>query len=82
MSAGDLGALFSAQGDVARWRAERENACARLELACACESRAYLLSQHEPLASLGIDREVMRKLLAFTAHHDKDRLRRELGGAA
>lgn len=79
MSAGDLGALFSAQGEVARWRAERENASARLELARAKESRAFLLSQHEPLASLGIDREVMRKLLSFTAHHDKERLLRELG---
>lgn len=75
----DLADLFAAQAEVRRWKAERENADARLELARTSEARAYLLSQYEPVASLGVDREVLRKLLAFTAHHDKARLQRDIG---
>lgn len=78
MSANDLSTLFSAGTEVSRWRAEGENASARLEIARTKEARAYLLSQHEPVASLGIDREVLRVLLNFTAHHDRSRLTREL----
>lgn len=78
MAANDLGALFSAQADVARWRAERDSATAHLELAQTKEARAYLISQHEPIASLGVDRDVLRALLEFTAHHDKARLHRDL----
>jgi hypothetical protein len=78
MSADDLGRLFDSQSEVRRWSAERENATARLELARTSEARAYLLSQHEPVASLGLKREQLRVLLAFTAHHDKARLHREL----
>lgn len=77
-NAHDLADLFAATDRIARWTAERENATARLELARAAEARAYLLSQHEPVASLGIDRNVLRVLLAFTAHHDKARLAREV----
>lgn len=73
----DLLKLFAAQERVRRWTAERENAEARLTLARTDEARAYLLSQHEPVASMGIDREALRTLLAFTAHHDKARLARE-----
>lgn len=76
--ANDLTALFDAQEQVRRWSAESENASARLELARTKEARAFLLSQHEPVASLGIDRNVLRVLLAFTAHHDHARLKREL----
>lgn len=78
MAADDLGRMFSANEQVARWRAERENATARLELAQASEARAFLLSQYEPVNRLGIDREALRVLLAFTAHHDKARLDREV----
>ena len=78
MSASDLGHLFDSQSDVRRWVAERENASARLDLARTCEARAYLLSQHEPVASLGINRNVLRILLSYTAHHDRARLHREL----
>lgn len=74
----DLQNLFSAQEEVRRWRAECENASARLELAQNRESRAHLLSQYEPAHSLGIDREVLRILLNFTAHHDVNRMNREL----
>jgi len=74
----DLTNLFDSHTHVARWTAERENASARLDLARASEARAYLISQHEPIHSLGIDRNVLRVLLHFTAHHDKARLTREL----
>jgi len=78
MSGHDLQRLFSAEGDVRRWRAESENAGARLQLARADEARAFLLSQHEPVASLAVDRCALRVLLSFTQHCDKDRLRREV----
>lgn len=74
--------LFIAQAHVARWRAEHENASARLELAEAAECMAYLVSQHEPLHSLGIDRNVMTVLLSFVQHHDKHRLERALAQLA
>ena len=74
----DLANLYSAHDHVARWKAEGENASARLSLARASEARAYLLSQHEPVASLGLDRNVLRVLLNFTAHHDVARMTREL----
>ena len=74
----DLARLFSAQKDVARWKAEHENASARLELARTNDARALLLSQYEPVSSLGIDREALRVLLNFTVHHDTARLNREL----
>ena len=74
----DLAKLFAAQGEVRRWQAERENATARLQMARADEARAFLLSQHEPVASLGIDRATLRVLLDFTVHCDKARLTREI----
>ena len=73
-----LAQLFSAQDQVARWRAERENATARLELAQANECMAFLISQHEPLHTLGIDRNTLATLFSFVRHHDKARLDREL----
>lgn len=78
MSGHDLQALFSAQEEVRRWRAESENASARLQLATAKEARATLLSQHEPVASLGMDREALRILLSFTVHGDNKRMHREV----
>lgn len=74
----DLATLFAAQGDVKRWQAERENASARLDLARCNEACAYLISQHEPVASLGINREVLRVLLSYVRHADTKRLHREL----
>lgn len=78
MSGQDLQALFSAQEEVRRWRAESENASARLQLATAKEARAALLSNHEPVASLGMDREALRILLSFTVHGDTKRMHREV----
>ena len=83
MSAQDLTKIYQSRIECARWAAERENATARLSLARAREARAILLSQHEPVNSLGIDREKLRLLLDYTAHHEFARLEREcreLGG--
>lgn len=62
---------------VRRWMAERENADARLELARVRECCKLLVSQYDPVSSLGIDRERLAVLLDFVQHHDTSRLRRE-----
>ena len=62
---------------VRRWMAECENADARLELARVRECCKLLVSQYDPVASLGIDRERLAVLLDFVQHHDTSRLRRE-----
>jgi hypothetical protein len=62
---------------VRRWMAERENASARLELARTRECCSLLISQHDPVFSMGIDRDALKILLGFIAHHDTHRLRRE-----
>lgn len=64
--------------EVKRWRAENENASARLELARMKEAIALLLAQHEPVASLGIRRDALRVLLDYVRHHDTHRLAREV----
>lgn len=78
MSVHDLDTLFLAQEELRRWRAESENASARLELAKAKEARAALLSRHEPVAMLGIDREALRILLSFTVHCNPTLMLREV----
>lgn len=60
-----------------RWTAEMENAEARRELAVTRECCALLVSQHDPVAALGIDRARLKVLLSFVQHHDPARLRRE-----
>lgn len=74
----DLAHLYQAQDQTARWRAERENASARLELAQRNERAALLISQHEPVASLGLDREHLRFVLGYLQHGDMNRLGRDL----
>jgi len=73
----DLSVLFSEQDKVARWMAESENASARLQIARMNEHCARLISQHEPVASLGIDRERLRLVLNYVRHGDLARLDRE-----
>lgn len=74
----DLGYLFSQHDKVARWKAEWENASARMELEKIRERHAVLLSQHEPVASLGLDRERLRLALAYVVQHgDLARLGRD-----
>lgn len=62
---------------VRRWMAERENAEARMELARMRECCRLLISQYDPVFSLGIDRERLKVLLDFVQHQDPARLRRE-----
>ena len=73
----DLAALFSEQERVSRWKAESENAGARLQIARMNEHCAHLISQHEPVASLGLDRERLRIALNYVRHGDLARLGRE-----
>jgi ribosomal protein S27AE len=73
----DLARYFSATDKVARWKAECENSSARLELAHHDERMAMLLSQHEPVFSIGIDREKLRLILHFIQHGDLNRLERD-----
>ena len=62
---------------VRRWEAERENAGAQLQLALTRECCKLLVSQYDPVHSLGIDRAALKVLLDFVLHHDPQRLRRE-----
>ena len=64
--------------EVRRWEAERENANARLDLARTRECCKLLVSQYNPVRSLGMDRDALKVLLSFVMHHDPDRLRREV----
>lgn len=73
----DLSILFKAQDKVERWIAERENASARLELARIDENCARLISQHEPLATLGIDREVLKLILRYVKNGNVSGLMRD-----
>ena len=74
----DLSDLFAAQDKSARCKAEAENALTRYELAMVEERCAYLISQHEPIASAGIDREKLRLILKYVRHGQLRRLVREL----
>ena len=74
----DLATLFNCQEKSARWEAEWENAIARLELAKIDEHCAYLISQHEPIGSLNIDRDKIRIVLRYIRHGNLDRLDRDL----
>ena len=73
----DLAVLFSRQDQEARWKAEVENATARLEIARINKHCAYLISQHEPVAGLGLDRERLRLVLDYIRHGDLSRLTRD-----
>ena len=64
--------------EVRRWEAERENANARLALARTKECCRLLVSQYDPVYSLGMDRDALKILLSFVTHHDPARLRREV----
>ena len=74
----DFNNFMRAEDEVLRWRAERENASARLELANMRRNMAMLISQHEPLCDLRIDRDQLRELFKFVCHNDKKRLEREV----
>jgi len=61
----DLNTLFYREEEVRRWKAESENANARLQIANIRKRMAFLLSQYEPIHSLNIDRETVRKIFNF-----------------
>lgn len=64
--------------EVARWKAERENATARFEIAGIKRRRVELIMQHDPANYLGIDRDRLRLALDYVViHGDLLRLRRE-----
>ena len=48
-----------------RWRAECENAGARLELAQIKARLAEVLSQHQPVADLKLDRDDLRVVIDY-----------------
>lgn len=73
----EFGMYPNNNNEVRRWLAEGENASARLELARMRECCKLLVSQHDPVHSLGIDRGALKVLLDFVQHHDTERLRRE-----
>lgn len=73
----DFGMYPSNTDAARRWTAERENAGAQLELALTRECCRLLVSQCDPVHSLGIDRDALKVLLDFVQHHDTHRLRRE-----
>jgi hypothetical protein len=71
--------LFRAEDEVRRWTAEWENASGRMELAKVKQRAAYLISQYEPINSIGIDRKILLELLDFvTVHGDMERMKRNL----
>jgi hypothetical protein len=59
----DLSKAHKQRDELTRWIAERENATARCELARMKERLWLVLSQHEPVNSLGLNREALRKVL-------------------
>lgn len=69
----DFKRLMHADTEVQRRRAECEAADAKLEIARMLRNIAFLLSQHEPVATLGLDREALSRALAFVQHGDVER---------
>lgn len=58
---------------------ERANyASAAVDVARMRHAAALLVSQHEPVASLGMDRDQLRVLLRYVDHGDETRMWREL----
>lgn len=61
----DFAAYMRAKTVTAEKRARYDHAAAALELAIMKERCAEILSQHEPLNTLGIDRDAAAKLIQF-----------------
>ena len=60
-----FGRYMSAQETTRKYRAERDAATARVDLAEMRERCAQLISQHEPLNTLGLDRDAVARPLRF-----------------
>ena len=61
----DFSRYMSAKETTARYRAQREAASAGLDLAQMRERCAEVISQHEPLNTLGLNRDAVRRLVLF-----------------
>lgn len=64
----DLELLFKAEDKVTRWIAERNYASAQLDLATMRRNMRCLISQHEPLNSIDIDRDKLRIIFSYIEH--------------
>ena len=76
----DLQNLFQNDTEVKAARAEYNASSSNLELAKMRRNIAMLLSQHEPVNTLGVDREALRILLDYVKHGDYNRLQLEVMG--
>lgn len=74
----DLELLFKAEEKVNRWEAECNYASAQLDLALIRRNMRHLISQHEPLNSLGVDRDKLRAIFSYVEHGDIMRLEKEV----
>lgn len=79
MSINDFSVYQHAITESKRRTAEWEGASARMELAKINERCAELMSQHNPVAAFGMDREQLRHILGYIRHGDIKRLYREAG---
>lgn len=61
----DFSRYMNAKEITARHRAQRDAASAGLDLAIMRERCAEVLSQHEPINTLGLDRDAVRRLVFF-----------------
>jgi hypothetical protein len=73
----DLSLLFLEEARVAQWEAERSSATANLQIAKMNRRCAYLISQHDPVTMMGLDRERLRLVLSYVRHGDIERLKHE-----
>ena len=64
----DFGNYMLAKERTAAARAKHDAATTTLNLSIFQERCAELVSQHEPVASLGVDRDALRKIVQFIYH--------------
>lgn len=64
----DFGAYMNAKERTATARAKHDAATATLNLSIFQERCSELISQHEPIASLDVDRDALRKIVQFIYH--------------
>ena len=72
-----LANLFNAQDNVRLWRNAVESAQANLEVAKVKANCNLLLSQHDPVNKMNIDREKLKMIFSFLWHGQLDRLQRD-----
>ena len=74
----DLELLFKAMREVDKWMAERNYASSQLDLAMMRKNMRELISQHEPLHSVDIDRDKLRAVFSYLEHGNATRLENEV----